>query len=326
MARRQVRTGIAGTGIGFAVASAAAFATSGAFAASLLEAGWTPAAAVTVRVALGAAVLTIPAVRHLGRAPRPSVGRVRGVATYGLVAVAGAQLCYFNAVQSLSVAVALLLEYSGVLLVVAWLWLREGQRPRRLTVAGAVIAVVGLALVLDLLGNAQLDPAGVAWAFGAAVGLATYFVLSAGTDDALPPLVVAWGGLAIGGLVLAVAGALGIVAVRAPLDDVVLAGASTSWVVPVLGLALVAAAFAYVTGIAAARALGATLASFVGLTEVLFAVLFAWVLLGQVLTPWQFVGGALVVAGVTLVRLDELAGDGRTAPPRRAVAASSTAD
>jgi hypothetical protein len=41
------------------------------------------------------------------------------------VAVAGCQLAYFNAVQSLSVAVALLIEYSGVLLVVGWLWLRH---------------------------------------------------------------------------------------------------------------------------------------------------------------------------------------------------------
>ena len=42
-----------------------------------------------------------------------------------------------------------------------------------------------------------------------------------------------------------------------------------------------AAVFAYVAGITAARLLGPKLASFVGITEVLFAVLFAWILLGQ---------------------------------------------
>ena len=55
----------------------------------------------------------------------------------------------------------------------------------------------------------------------------------------------------------------------------------TSWLVPVLGISLVAAVFAYSAGITAARALGAKLASFLGLAEVLFAVLFAWLLLGQ---------------------------------------------
>lgn len=294
-----------GAGIGLAIVSAAAFGTSGAFAGSLLQAGWTPAAAVTARVVVAALVLSIPAVRQLRRSPRPSASGIRSTATYGIVAVAGAQLCYFNAVQSLSVAVALLLEYSGVLLVVGWLWFRRGRRPRQLTVVGALIAVAGLGLVLDLLGSAELDPVGVLWGLGAAVGLATYFVLSAEADDA-PPLVVAWGGLAVGGLTLLVAGAIGAVPVRAPLVDVELLGGRTSWLVPVLGLALIAAALAYVTGIAAARRLGATLASFLGLTEVLFAVLFAWLLLGQVLTTGQLVGGLLVLAGVALVRLDDL--------------------
>jgi drug/metabolite transporter (DMT)-like permease len=56
----------------------------------------------------------------------------------------------------------------------------------------------------------------------------------------------------------------------------------------------------------AARALGSKLASFVGLTEVLFAVLFAWLLLGQLPTVVQLLGGALIVAGVAMVRIDEL--------------------
>jgi len=41
------------------------------------------------------------------------------------------------------------------------------------------------------------------------------------------------------------------------------------------------------------------------MAEILFAVLFAWVLLGQTPTGMQFLGGALILCGVTLVRLDE---------------------
>ena len=62
---------------------------------------------------------------------------------------------------------------------------------------------------------------------------------------------------------------------------------------------------AYVAGILGARLLGAGVASFVGLTEVLFAVLFAWMLLGQTPRPPQLVGGLLVLAGIVLVRLDQ---------------------
>ena len=68
---------------------------------------------------------------------------------------------------------------------------------------------------------------------------------------------------------------------------------------------MIAAAAAYLLGTVAARRLGATVASFVGLTEVLFAVLFAWLLLGELPAPIQLAGGALIVAGVVAVRAGE---------------------
>ena len=147
-------------GLTLAVLSAATFGTSGAFASSLIGAGWSPAAAVITRIAVAALVLTVPAVLQLrGRWSllRRGAGRA---AAYGLVAVAGCQLFYFNAIERMPVGVALLLEYLAAVIVVGWLWLRHGQRPRRLTVVGAVAAVAGLAMILDLGGSAQIDPIG----------------------------------------------------------------------------------------------------------------------------------------------------------------------
>jgi drug/metabolite transporter (DMT)-like permease len=296
---------LSGLGLALVLLSSATFGTSGTFAASLIAVGWTPGAAVTARVVIAAAILTVPALLQL-RAHRVTARELRRVAFYGVVAVAGAQLCYFNAVEHLSVAVALLLEYSGILLVVGWLWLRHGHRPRRLTVAGAGVSLVGLVLVLDLLGSQRVDVVGVLWALGAAVGLAVYFVLSAASEDVLPPLAIAWGGLLVGGAVLAFAAWLGALPVRAPRVDVTLLHTSMSWLVPVLGLSVIAAVVAYVAGVTGARMLGAKVASFVGLTEVLFAVFFAWLLLGQRTSVVQGIGGLLVIGGIVLVRLDEL--------------------
>lgn len=70
-------------------------------------------------------------------------------------------------------------------------------------------------------------------------------------------------------------------------------------------MSLVSAVIAYVAGIAAARRLGARLASFTGMAEVFFAVLYAWLLLGQMPSPMEFTGGAFMLAGVILVRVDE---------------------
>jgi drug/metabolite transporter (DMT)-like permease len=319
-----------GTGLALAVLSAATFGTSGAFGSSLIDAGWTPAAAVTARVTLAALVLTPIALWQLRGRWRLLRENALMIALYGLIAVAGCQLCYFNALSHLSVSVALLLEYLGTVLLVGWLWLRHGERPRPLTTAGAAASIVGLVLVLNLTGSQRLDLVGVLWGLGAAVGLAVYFLVSAHVPstpagggaagdrasggvsdpaDALPPLVLAWGAMCLGALTLAALGALGLLSVRAPRVDVRLFNHQVSWIVPVLCLSIVAAVIAYVAGIGAARLLGPRLSSFVGLTEVLFAAVVAWALLDQVPTAIQFVGGAFVVAGVALVRLDELRGE-----------------
>lgn len=294
-----------GSGLALALLSAASFGTSGALARGLLDAGWSAGAAVTVRVSIGALILAGPAVMLL----RGRWGLLRAnaglVATYGLVAVAGCQLCYFYAVAELQVGVALLIEYTAPVVVVLWLWARHGQRPGLLTVAGAVIASAGLVLVLDLLSGADLSVSGVLWALGAMLGAATYFVISADEDNGLPPLVLAGGGLLVGALTLAVAGLLGVVPMAATTQQVSYAAGTVSWWVPLLGLGLVSAALAYTTGIGASRRLGSRLASFVALTEVLCALLFAWLLLEELPRAGQLLGGVLILAGVVVVKTGE---------------------
>lgn len=299
-------------GLAFAVLSAASFGTSGALGRGLLDAGWSAGAAVGVRVAVAALVLLVPGLLAL----RGRWGLLRAnaglVVAYGLVAVAGCQLCYFYAVATMDVGVALLIEYTAPVAVVVWVWLRHGHAPTRTTLAGAAVALVGLLLVLEVLSGASLDTAGVLWALGAMVGAATYFVLNAhehGTpESALPPMALAAGGLLVGAVALGAAGLVGLVPMRATTQDVAYAGlgdlAVPFWL-PLLGLGLVAGAVAYTAGIAAGRRLGARLSSFVALGEVLAALVFAWLLLAQLPGPVQLAGGLLVLTGVVLVRLGE---------------------
>ena len=95
------------------------------------------------------------------------------------------------------------------------------------------------------------------------------------------------------------------VTLSATTADATYRGTSVPWWVPVLALGVVTAALAYVAGIFAARSLGARMASFAALAEVLFGVLFAWLLLGQLPRPVQLLGGIFVLAGVVLVKLGE---------------------
>ena len=117
-----------------------------------------PGAVVLARLSLGALVVAPLAARALrGRwgALRKHVGFVL---LFGALPVAGAQFGYFSAVAAMDVGPALLIEYTAPAAVVVWLWLRHGERPGPLTVAGAGIAALGLILVLDLLSGADLAP------------------------------------------------------------------------------------------------------------------------------------------------------------------------
>jgi drug/metabolite transporter (DMT)-like permease len=303
-----VATGPAPTrasGLGLAVVSAASFALSGPLAAGLIGAGWTPGSVVLVRVALAAVALAPLGVRAMRG--RWSVLRAswRLVTAYGVLAVAGAQLCYFSAVARMDVGPALLIEYTAPAAVVLWLWARHGERPGRLTVGGAVVAAAGLVLVLDLLSGASLDPVGVLWALGAMVGASSYFVINADDRLDLPPLALACAGLVVGTVVLGLAGLVGALPMGAGTAAPVYRDHEVVWWLPVLALGLVTAALAYATGVAAGRLLGSRLSSFVALLEVLSAVVFAWLLLAQLPGPAQLGGGVLVLAGVVLVKLGE---------------------
>jgi drug/metabolite transporter (DMT)-like permease len=288
-----------------AVLSASSFALSGPLARGLMDAGWSPAAAVAVRILVAAAVLApIAAVQLRGR-----WGRLRRhlplIGVYGAVPVAGCQLAYFNAVARMPVGVALLIEYTAPLAVVGWLWLRHRQRPARATVLGALVGTFGLVLVLDLTSGPATSAVGVAWALVAMLGAAVYFVLSSRDADGLPGTALAAGALLVGGVLLLLAGAVGLVPFTATTAPVAFVGHTVPWWLLVLVFGTVTAGLGYASGIAATRRLGARLASFVALFEVVAAVLFAWLLLAEVPRAIQLVGGVLIVAGVVAVRLGE---------------------
>ena len=199
------------TGLAFAITSAFCFGLAGATAAAMFESGWSAGAAVAVRVTLGAVVLTAPALLALRGRWAAVRGQTRVLVTYGVLAVAGAQLCYFYAVSYLPVGVALLIEYTSPVGVVVWMWARHRQGPTQLTLIGGVIALIGLALLIDVFGNDMaLDPRGVAWALAAMVGATAYFVISGHGESGVPPVALAWLGLTVAAVTIGLMLLLGV--------------------------------------------------------------------------------------------------------------------
>ena len=295
----------ASAGLVFALIAAATFGTSGALIKPLLEAGWSPAAAVTVRVLCGGLVpapFALVTLRGRWDAVWRGRWRILGMAAVG---VAGTQLAYFAAIQRIPVGTGILIEYMAPLLLVAVVWIRTRHTPKAVVLIGSVVALAGLVLVVSPGGSGSFDTLGLGLALLAMVGCAVFYVISARPGDGLPPVALAAAGLLLGGVMLGAVGLVGAVPFTATSADVSMFGSDVAWWVPLLLVGVISTAVAYATSITASGMLGSRLASFAGLLEVVAATFYAWLLLGEQLTVPQLIGGGLILVGIAFVRSEK---------------------
>jgi drug/metabolite transporter (DMT)-like permease len=289
-------------GLALAVVSAVTFGLSGPFAKALTDAGWSANGAVLVRMGGAAAVLLVilalirPGVLAAVRADGPAL------VLYGVLAVAGVQVAFFNALLYVPVAVALLLEFLGPILVLAWVWLVRRQRLGPRTLLGAVVALFGLSLVVQIWTGVELRWEGIAWGLAAAVCQASYFLVADRAGSSTPPLVLAGVGMTLGTVVVALLGVVGVlpIVIDTATTGVLLAGVDVGWPLAATLLVLISSVIAYLAGVAAIARIGAPRGSLVALLEVVASAVASWLLLGQVPTPVQAVGGALILSGVAM--------------------------
>ncbi|BBF99125.1 MULTISPECIES: EamA family transporter [Pseudonocardia] len=292
-------------GLAWALVSAAAYGFSGPLGSAFLEAGWSPGLTTLMRIA-GAALLLLPVAVVLARRHRPDRAARRKIVIFGLFAVAGVQLCFFHALEYLSVGVALLLEFLAPVLLVGWTWITTRRTPSAITLAGCLVALAGLVFVVDPFGPQRVELVGILWGLASAVCVCVYFALPGGNREGqVPPLLMISGGMIVGAVSLTVTGLLGITPWKTGAPVGTLGGAELDWVLLLGMLVLLATALPYVTGILAIRRLDTRVASFVGLSEVLFGVLAAWLLVAQQPTLMQLLGGVLILGGIVLIRRAE---------------------
>ncbi|MFB8440261.1 DMT family transporter [Streptomyces niveus] len=291
-------------GLGLALLSAFAFGGSGVAAKPLIEAGLDPLHVVWLRVA-GAALVMLPiAWRHRDLVRR----RPALLAGFGLFAVAGVQAFYFASLSRIPVGVALLVEYLAPALVLLWVRFVRRRPVSRAAAVGVVLAVGGLACVVEVWAGLSFDVIGLLLALGAACCQVGYFLLSdqggdpADPAEAVDPLGVIAYGLLIGTLVLTV------IARPWGMDFALLTGGvdmggSDIAALLLLGwIVLVATVLAYGTGVVSVRRLSPQVAGVVACLEAVIATVLAWVLLGEHLSAPQILGGFVVLVGAFIAQ------------------------
>lgn len=296
-------------GLVFALASSFAFALPGPVGKALYASGWSPGSVTLVRLTGCALVLLIPTLIQL----RGKWGEVRAhwrlIVAFGLFSMTGVQATYFVAVERLNVTVAILLEMTAPMMIVFWLWARTKARPSGLTFFGLAISMIGLVAVLDVgavirEGSDALDALGVIMGLASAVCLAVYFLISANDSVKIPSTALTGLGFAVGAIGTVPFVVLGLLPWKATTDAAALGQWNAPWFLA-HAIIIVFTVAAYVLGVVGLRLMGAGVGSFVNLTEVLFAALVAWWLLGETLAVIQFVGGAAILAGVVFIKLGE---------------------
>lgn len=228
---------------------------------------------------------------------------------YGIFGVALMQWSYSNAVSLLPISVALLIEYTAIVIVplVSLLLFKEKVRPRLWFGIAAVL--IGLAIVSNVW-DSDLNPTGVAWAFMAAGCLSIYFLIGEHTQrkrDAMSTLFYTFAVAAVFWAILNFINPAEMIDINLVFN---LGGNLDHISMPVwAGLLWIGIMGSFIPMLLDYIALGNLSATAVGViatAETVFATVFAWAWLNESMTTLEVIGGLIVIAGIVLAETSRM--------------------
>jgi drug/metabolite transporter (DMT)-like permease len=286
--------------------AATLFGVNGTVAKVALSSGLTSLRLTEARCAGAFVGLTLLALTRGRSTLRLARREVVPIATFGVVGVALVQLFYFLSIHRLAIAIALLIQDLGPLLVAIWARTFGHEHLRRRIWVALGLSLTGLTLMVQLWSGTSLDGLGVVYALISAVTYAAYLLLAereVARRDTVSLL--AWGFFFAtvfwsivqpwwsfpGGVVARTVSLQGSLAgIHLPVWALVL------WVV-VLGSI---APFSLI--VAALRHVSATRVGVMAMLEPVVATVVAWAWLRESLSAVQLVGAAVVLVAIALAQ------------------------
>ncbi len=305
-------------GTSYALLAAALFGLNGSVSKVVIEAGLNPSHVTLMRVTatavLSGAWLAVAGRRHFAVTRR----ELAALALLGVAGLAMAQWLYSVAISMLPIGVALLFEYTAVILVALTSWLMFGERigSRLWWAIGAVLG--GLAVVAQVW-DSHLRPLGVLAAIGAAFAFAFYFLAGERGVATRHPLAVAFWASTFASAFWALFSGWWTIDPGVFVRRISLTGALESvhlplWM-PLLYVLLLGSFAPFVLLLMALRHTSATAVGIAASSEVLFAFAAAWVWLGESLTSAQVAGSIVVFAGIVIAQTARQSSTAPLEPP-----------
>ena len=281
------------------------FALNGSVAKAQIEAGLSAAQVTEIRT-LGCAVLLLVFLAIT----KPSSLKVRKAEVpflllFGVLAYALTPFLFFLSVSLLPVAIAALLAFLAPVLVALWLRFVKHEAVGRGIWVALALVVGGLLLVSQVWSGMTLNPLGVFYGLLTAAALAAYLLLGEEGARRRDVMSLAFWGFAIATVFWSILAPWW----SFPWDLMttttsMLDGAITG--IPVWSLVLlmiVVSVVPFVLVLMSLQRIGAQRGGILGTTEPVWAALIAFVLLGEVISPVQGLGGLIVLAGVIVAEL-----------------------
>lgn len=165
-----------GLGIVIMLGAASAFASNHLCARIAFDHGASVATAVSVRATFTALLLLV--VMRVQRVPMMIPRGLRGRTLMAGLFIASQSYCLYSAVKIIPPALALLVFQTSPMLYVLLTWALGKERPRWSALAPMLLALVGLALALNVrTGDNMVE--GIAWAFASGMSMTVVYYLNA---------------------------------------------------------------------------------------------------------------------------------------------------
>ena len=208
------------------------------------------------------------------------------------------QLAYLSAIQETNAGTATVLQYVCPVGILAYTCIKDKVAPTIAEIISMVLAIGGTFLIAT---HGQLDqlsmtPAGLFWGLFSALTYALYIILPI-------KLIQKWGSILVIGVGMTISGFVavpftGIIGASLPMSfDIFLAFS---------GIILIGTVFAYTAFLKGASMIGPVKSSLLASIEPISAVFFAFMIMGDIFYPVDFLGMAMILLAVTIISLKDL--------------------
>ena len=208
------------------------------------------------------------------------------------------QLAYLSAIQETNAGTATVLQYVCPVGILAYTCIKDKVAPTLSEIISMFLAIGGTFLIAT---HGQLDqlsmtPAGLFCGLFSALTYALYIILPI-------KLIQKWGSILVIGVGMTISGFLavpftGLISASIPMSsDIFLAFA---------GIILIGTVFAYTAFLKGASIIGPVKSSLLASIEPISAVFFAFMIMGDIFYPVDFLGMAMILLAVTIISLKDL--------------------